>query len=359
MQLKEVYRLAVSRKEIIEDPLQYTVLSSLQRLRDDLVSNSSTWFGFKKKKQISGIYLYGSIGAGKTFLLDLFFQNVAELPKLRFHFHHFMQQVHLHLQQLQGQQDPLLTVAANISKAARVLFLDEFLVNDITDAMILFKLLAALLTHNVVLVFSSNTPPDNLYLHGLQRASFLPAIELIKSNCEILTLNNSQDYRLGRTALQQSYLFPADELSELALTQQFLTISSSFIDNVDLVIQNRRIHCLKCSEHAAWFEFKTLCSLPRSQLDYLELAERFHTIFISNIPILQLTDTVVLVLLTNLIDVLYDNGVMLVISAEAPLEELCRNVATHVSFQRTMSRLQEMQSNDYLHRHRTRILGTS
>ncbi|AHE66095.1 putative ATPase [Legionella oakridgensis ATCC 33761 = DSM 21215] len=308
----------------------------------------------RTKKTLQGIYLYGPVGGGKTYLMDLFYQGVGIQQKSRFHFHHFMQQVDAQLRRLQGHKDPLRNIAANLAKSTRLLCLDEFFVHDIADAMILAELLQALFNHGVILVATSNTEPDNLYLNGLQRARFLPAIELIKSHCQVLALMENRDYRLGRALLEETYLYPLNDSTNQTLHRQFEAISSEVISEGKLTIQNRCIPFVKCSEHAVWFVFDVICNLPRSQLDYLEIAERFDTVFVSKIPRLTRDDTVRAILLMHFIDVMYDKGVRVIFSAEVPAEQLYTEGAIRHDFQRTLSRLEEMQSSDYLRRHTRR-----
>ncbi len=354
MTLIEQYDLAIARAEITDDPLQRQLLPHLQRVADELISPKHAWFKRGRKKQVTGLYLYGPVGAGKTYLADMFYEGVEELHKKRFHFHHFMQQVDAQLRHLQGQKDPLRRIAADWAKTTRLLFLDEFLVLDIAHAMILGELLRALIAEDIVLVATSNTRPDDLYLNGLQRARFLPAIDLLKSHCEVLVLADNRDYRLGRTPLLQAYLSPINQSTEHILTQQFAAIAIDVEQEVEVSIQNRLIPCVKRSARAVWFKFDVICNMPRSQLDYLEIADQFDTVFVSEIPVLGSADTVRTLLLTNFIDVMYDKGVRLIISAAVSIERLYPQSDVRKSFQRTISRMQEMQSVDYLRRHSRR-----
>ena len=354
MKLMEEYDKAVARADSRDDPAQRFIVKYMQRVADGLAVPRHPWYKGWRKQEVLGLYLYGPVGVGKTYLGDLFFQHVDERYKSRFHFHHFMQQIDAQLRRLQGQKDPLRRIAADLAKTTRLLCFDEFMVYDVADAMILAELLQALFAHNVVLVATSNIPPDDLYLNGPQRDRFLPAIELIKTHCQIVSVPKHADYRLGRPLLQQAYLYPLDDKAERELTQQFKAISGESVEGVELTVQNRLIPCVKCSDRAVWFKFDVICNLPRSQLDYLELAERFDTVFISDIPILTTDDTVRVILLIHFIDVMYDRGIRLVFSAAATIKQLYLSGEKFTSFQRTLSRLEEMQSEDYVRRHQRR-----
>ena len=356
MTLLDKYDAAAACAEINNDPSQRHVITHMQRVADELAASSPSWFNCWRKKPVTGLYLHGPVGVGKTYLGDLFYQNVVEPRKSRFHFHHFMQQVDAQLRRLQGQKDPLRRIAANIAKTTRLLCFDEFMVHDVADAMILAELLQALFAHDVVLVATSNTPPDELYSQGVQRERFLPAIALIKQHCQVLTLAAHPDYRLGRAPQRQAYLYPLDKAAQNVLIEQFAAIAPDVQEGIDLCVQNRLIPCVKCSERAVWFKFDIICNLPRSQLDYIEIADRFETVFVSDIPILTVNDTVRIILLIHFIDVMYDRGIRLVISAAVAVEQLYLKGEMYTVFQRTLSRLAEMQSEDYSRRHQRRQL---
>jgi len=352
MPLITAYNAAVASGEIGEDPAQRELIPHFQRVSNELAASAHSWFSWFYKKQVVGLYLYGPVGVGKTYLMDLFFQDVQEPRKSRFHFHHFMQQVDAQLRRLQGHKDPLRRIAADVAKSTRLLCLDEFLVHDVADAMILSELLQALFAHGVVLVATANTSPDDLYLEGVQRARFLPAIALIKQDSQVLFLDKKRDYRLGRDPLLRAYLYPLDNDSEQALEQQFDIIAINSVERAELMVQHRPVLCVRSSEHAVWFEFHVICNIPRCQLDYLEIADRFKTVFLSNVPVLSSDDTTWVILLIHFIDVMYDRGVRLIVSAAAPIGQLYLSGPMYTEFQRTVSRLQEMQSADYLLRHR-------
>lgn len=354
MQLIERYEQVVAEGDILEDRQQREIIGHLQRLLDEVAADDKRWLPWLRPRPVKGVYLYGPIGVGKTFLLDLFYQALPEGKKARFHFHHFMQQVDRRLRELQGQEDPLRRIAKDFAKKTRVLCFDEFLVHDVAYAMILSELLQALFREGLILVATSNTRPDDLYLNGLQRQRFLPAIALIKKNCEVLSLGYLRDYRLGREPLLTAYLTPLDQKAAALMQAQFLQIAPEAVADQAILVQNREVPTRMVSASAVWFDFHVICTMPRSQLDYLEIAERYETVFISNVPRLHSEDTMNAILLIHLVDVLYDRGIGLVLSAEVVIEELYLQGEVRHEFARTQSRLQEMQSADYLRRHQRR-----
>ena len=357
MSLIEKYDVAVAGHDIVDDPLQRQVLCALEKLVQVLVNAKKTWFPWWPwRQEIRGCYIYGPVGIGKTFLMDLFFDEVSIPAKKRFHFHQFMQQIDARLRRLQGQKNPLKRIASELANSARLICFDEFMVEDVAHAMILAELLQELFHKGVVLVATSNSPPDELYRKGLHRKRFLPAIAAIQSHCEVLSLGDKRDYRLGRKPAVDTWICPLGDAAEARLEQQFDALAPESRAGTLLTIQNRDIVCVKCSEQAVWFEFAVICNLPRSQLDYLEIANRFDTVFVSNIPVLSEKDTVFAILLINFIDVMYDQGMHLVVSAAVPVGELYLQGELSPEFRRASSRLHEMQSVDYLARHPHRLL---
>jgi cell division protein ZapE len=356
MNLIAQYNNAVKRGDIVEDALQRQLLSPLETLSQALMAPKKHWFNWGKRQPISGLYLYGPVGVGKTFLMDLFYDEVALAHKKRFHFHHFMQQIDAQLRRLQGQKNPLKRIATDFAKSTRLLCFDEFMVEDVAHAMILAELLHALFDNGVALVATSNTRPEDLYLNGLHRERFIPAIAAIKSHCQVLSLGDKRDYRLGRAPELNTYIFPLGSDALEQLRRQFEALAPMAQSAGLLRIQNRDIPYIKCAEHAIWFDFKVICNLPRSQLDYLEIAEKFDTVVISDIPLLSEKDTVFAILLVHFIDVMYDRGVRLILSAAVPIDELYKEGEMSQDFKRTSSRLQEMQSADYLQRHPRRVV---
>jgi cell division protein ZapE len=345
MNFAELYQAELEKNHFQQDDNQRRVVEAMQSLAEELQSSQSWYKNLMSSKSIRGIYLWGSVGAGKTFLMDLFYQNII-ISKKRFHFHQFMQTVDLKLRALQGRKDPLLIIAAEFAKECKLLFIDEFLVNDIAYAMILAELLQALYKHKIVLITTSNTEPDNLYRDGLQRARFLPAIALLKTECQVIGLQGKCDYRLEKGSNLKTYLFPLTHDTNHTLNSQFQKISKKIEDPGQIIIQNRAIPFEKKSREAIWFDFEVICKLGRSQLDYLELSDIFPTIFISNIPQLQGNEGQAL-LFTYLVDILYDKKTRLIVSAQVPLNELYP-MNNKKFFMRTISRLEEMQSSEYL-----------
>ena len=352
--LLAIYDAAVTAGTIIHSTAQCEIIINLQSILDEIKHSERAWFFSWGKKQVRGLYLFGPVGTGKTYLMDLFYDEVPSHHKARFHFHHFMQYVDAELRRLEGTRDPVRQIARALATSSRIVCLDECLVHDVADAMIFAELLPVLFNEGVILMITSNTKPDELYLDGVHRERFLPAIELIKQHCQVLELDDHRDYRLGRTPSLQAYYYPANGTSRAEFEQEFHASCPLAVEGVMLSVQNRTIPSLGVGGRVVWFSFHVICNLPRSQLDYIEIAERFDTVFISDVPVIAPEDTVSAILLIHLVDVMYDRGVSLVILAAAPLLDLYVKGAMSTPFQRTLSRLQEMQSADYLGRHKRR-----
>jgi cell division protein ZapE len=350
MKLVDRYNALITAGDVDDNLLQREVLDQLQVLADELEKSEASWFTWNKKK-VKGLYLYGPVGVGKTFLIDLFYDCLPLKKKSRFHFHHFMQQIDAQLRRVQGQKDPLRLIAKEIAKATRILFFDEFLVDDVAYAMILAELLQALIREGLVIIVSSNTKPDDLYVKGVHRERFIPAINLIKEECTVMELSQQRDYRLGRQPLLDAYTYPLNDETERAMDEQFMLLVPVADTNKSIVIQGRAIPYIKHGLQSIWFAFNNLCNFPRSQLDYLEIADRFEHVFISGVPNLTVNHTAQAIMFINLIDVLYDRGIKVIISAAVPMNELYQEGELFEPFKRTLSRLNEMQSVDYLNRH--------
>lgn len=362
------------------DPAQIAVLNHLDRLHGEIenyrqyrqgkINRLVTNFGGGKKPP-RGLYIWGRVGRGKSLMMDAFF-NVSTLKrKRRVHFHEFMREVHAEMRAHSGEEDPLDAVSNTIAKQLRLLCFDEFHVSDIADAMILGRLLELLTAKGVVLVMTSNYRPDDLYPSGLQRARFLPAIELLKRDLEVLEIGGERDHRRRILESIPVYHTPPDAAAEQALGRAFSAMSKSgFAAGGSLTIGNRPMGFIRRAKGVVWFDFNELCVKPRSQMDYLEIASQYHTVLISNIPQLHAKNRADVVRrFTWLVDVFYDQRVKLICSANATPEwlvvddriaganaSLGATTATDASmmvsaeFARTASRLREMQSKEYFSR---------
>jgi cell division protein ZapE len=345
------------------DPAQHAVLAQLDRIHAELIDaearrRAPRWWGLLGNgadPPVRGLYLWGPVGRGKTFLVDLLFQSLPLERKLRLHFHRFMGRVHGELARLGERSDPLRDVAAQFAGQARVLCLDEFFVTDIGDAMILAGLLQHLFDCGTTLVTTSNIAPDRLYRDGLQRARFLPAIDLLEQRCQVLELLAEQDYRLRELNRAGVYFTPPGAAAETALDGCFEHIApGSRRLEPEIEVNGRGIAVKRRADGVIWFEFDALCEGPRSVADYIELAQSFNTVLISNVPQFALARDDAARRFINLVDEFYDRGVNLVLSAAVPIVDLYAGERLQAEFARTQSRLIEMQSSDYLataHRH--------
>ncbi|MBW5798532.1 cell division protein ZapE [Halomonas elongata] len=367
------YRADLERDGFQYDPAQERAVEHLQRLFDELLATPRTrssapasaakglkarvsnWFGKRETPEepvmppISGLYFWGGVGRGKTYLVDAFFEALPFPEKIRTHFHRFMQRVHNELEHYKGQRNPLTLVADKFADEARVICFDEFFVKDITDAMILANLLEALFARGVVLVATSNIVPADLYKDGLQRARFLPAIDLLERHCVVVNVDSGIDYRLR--ALEQAEIFhsPLDEDAEAELERSFRSLAGGEGErDVAVEVNHRMLQARRLHEDVVWFEFAELCDGPRSQNDYIELAREYHSVLVSNVTCMDGATDDLARRFINMVDEFYDRGVKLLMSAEAPAERLYHNGKLEFEFQRTLSRLQEMQSHDYL-----------
>ncbi len=356
----ERYRADLQRPDFFHDAAQENAVRHLQRLYDDLVADErggSGLFGklFGKKPQgpIKGIYFWGGVGRGKTYLVDTFYDALPFKQKMRTHFHRFMKRVHEEMKTLKGEKNPLTIIGKRFADEARVICFDEFFVSDITDAMILATLLEELFKNGVSLVATSNIVPDGLYKDGLQRARFLPAIELLKKHTEIVNVDSGIDYRLRALEQAELYHFPLDAEAELSLEKSFrslLTENCTVLENEALLIENREIMARRVANDVAWFEFRALCDGPRSQNDYIELGKIFEAVLVSNIEQMNVAKDDMARRFINLVDEFYDRNVKLILSAEVELKDLYAGGRLEFEFQRTLSRLLEMQSHEYLAR---------
>lgn len=335
------------------DSAQLQALARLERLYVELIEAEQAGWPllrmFLPRRPIRGLYLWGGVGRGKSFLMDAFFDAVPIECKRRVHFHRFMQDIHHRLKQIQGEENPLTSVSGSIADETRLLCLDEFHVTDIGDAMLMRNLLQGLFDHGVVLVTTSNQRPDELYLHGLQRGQFLPAIGLIKQHMGLVHVEGGTDYRLRVLEKEGVYHFPFGVAAEAAMEETFEAVAGTAGErDVEVEIEGRMIPAKRVADGVAWFEFDALCSGPRGQADYIELARRFHTVQISRLPRFRPADGDKRRRFTWLVDEFYDRRVKLILSAEDYLLELFRGAGSGTESDRTVSRLTEMQTRQYL-----------
>jgi cell division protein ZapE len=295
-----------------------------------------------------GVYLWGGVGRGKSLLMDAFFATVGIRRKTRVHFHAFMRDVHEELARLKNETDPLAAVAARIAKRWRLVCFDEFHVSDIADAMILGRLFTALFTHGVVFVLTSNYPPDGLWPNGLQRERFLPAIALLKEWLDAVEVDAGIDYRLRVLEQAGTYHTPLGPETDAELDRAFERMRSGPDESAHLTIEGRTLIARKRAGSAVWFDFAALCDGPRSQRDYLELARSFPVVFLSGVPRMSTEMGDRARRFTWLVDILYDHRVKLLMAADGPPEELYREGPNSQDFPRTVSRLVEMQTHDYM-----------
>jgi len=332
------------------DEAQQHAIASLQRLYDELDADRQRgWFSrlLDNAAPPRGLYLWGGVGRGKSFLMDGFYACAPVELKRRLHFHRFMQSIHAELKTLPPLPDPLIKVAARLAAETRLLCFDEFHVSDIGDAMLLGRLLRELLRHGMVLVATSNDHPDHLYKDGLQRSRFLPAIAMLKERLEVVEVDGGADYRLRSLEKVDIYRWPLDAAAEVNLDSAYFRLAGeSGMSTVLLEIEGRRFLARHLAPGVAWFDFGELCGGPRGQADYIELARRFHTVLLSGIPRLGPDDEAAACRLTWLVDEFYDRRVKLIVSAEVAPQELYRG--NHAEFARTVSRLEEMQTRQYL-----------
>lgn len=352
------YDRAVAEHGLDAEPAQRRAMAALDALYHALLVASSPSRGWRRllppawrrpAAPVRGVYLWGGVGRGKTMLMDMFFQCLPITHKRRSHFHRFMNDVHAQLNQLRDERDPLERVAGRIAENTKIICFDEFFVSDIADAMILGTLFDALFRRGVTLVATSNVPPSQLYRDGLQRARFLPAISLLEQHCAVVHLDSPTDYRLRLLERANVYQTPADARAHAELARCFDAIAGeSERSQAPMEVLGREIALLVAADGVAWFEFAALCDGPRSQNDYIEIARCCHTVILSQVPQLDATHDNQARRFMAMIDEFYDRRVKLVVSAATRPERLYTGERLAFEFQRTCSRLQEMQSHAYL-----------
>lgn len=357
--LRELYARQIAQRGFQSDPAQLLVVEKLNELRRQLIDTARkrsptrrliARLGGRTETPPRGLYLWGGVGRGKTWLMDLFFHSLPFAERRRRHFHRFMHDVHAQLRQLDEIESPLEEVAASIAQDARVLCFDELYVKDIADAMILGGLFAALLARGVTLVITSNLPPHDLYKDGLQRQRFLPAIELLKRHTQVLAVDGGVDYRLRQLTQAGTYLRVDAADTATRLETLFHELADGDESQGPIEIDGRRIPTLRDSDNAVWFDFTAICEGPRSPADYIEIARDYQSVLISNVPLFDEAHDNAARRFISLVDELYDRNVNLIVSAAAPPRELYRGERLRHDFHRTTSRLIEMQSEEYLAR---------
>lgn len=338
----KLYQKLVSQGEISKDSLQEQVVLAFENIRHNLHKESSYWF-FKPKRSFNGLYIYGSVGRGKTFLMDLFIQTIDEKRVRRQHFHSFMKWLHLQLRQIKNQQNPLDTVIKDLSEEIDVLCLDEFLVHDITDAMLLAGILFAMQKYNISIITTSNVNPKDLYLGGLQREKFLPAISWMQQNMTIIQLDGEHDYRTAdTTSSQQKWLSPINKHNETLFESRFSQLVGADDIHISAIeINKRKIEVIKRSDKYIMLEFEVLCMQPRNASDYIQLAEKYQTIFIVINHAIDKEDRNTARRFITLIDVLYDTNTPLYALSTVSFDEIYQGNELSFEMQRTVSRLTE------------------
>ncbi len=348
-----LYEEHLAKRGFLADPAQRRAVERLQRLYEE-------WTDYKARRSSAlrrllvkpplprGVYLWGAVGRGKSFLMDAFYLCVPLVRKRRVHFHQFMREIHRELDALKGTEDPVAAAAERIARRYRLICFDEFHVSDIADAMILGRFLEQAMDRGVEFVITSNYHPDGLYPHGLQRERFLPAIAAIKRRLDVIEVDNGTDYRRMKLERAQVYHSPLGPQSEAALEALYAGLADVEAEDQPLEVDGRAIPYRRRAGGLLWADFADLCGGPRSYVDYVELARRFHTVILSNVPCMGPANGDVARRFTWLVDVFYDAGVKLAISAEAQPEALYTSGVQAAEFQRTVSRLIEMQSREYL-----------
>ncbi len=353
MGVRDLYAATLAERGYHADPAQLAAVDALARCENE-------WAAYKARRGNAvtkllvrppiprGVYMYGGVGRGKSFLMDCFFQSVPLTRKTRLHFHEFMREVHRELQELKGTVDPLDELGKRIARRFRLICFDEFHVADVTDAMILHRLLAALFANRVSIVTTSNFHPDGLYPNGLHRDRILPAIEMLKDKLQVINVDHGTDYRQRTLARAELYHCPLGADADAALAAIFSNLAEARDEDPLLHIEHRELRALRRAGGVVWFDFRTLCGGPRSQNDYLEIAQQFHTVLLSGVPQMLPRQASEARRFTLLVDVLYDRRVKLIVSAAVPADQLYPDGPLAHEFARTVSRLAEMRSTEYL-----------
>jgi cell division protein ZapE len=359
----ERYAEALASGQFMADEAQAQAVQELDRVWKELLNrykaSKKAFRRFRRQTSPKGVYMWGGVGRGKTWLMDQFYESVPFRRKTRMHFHHFMQHVHKELNKLSGQRNPLDIVADQIYKDAVVICFDEFFVSNVTDAMILSDLFQKLFVRGVTLIATSNIAPDGLYKNGIHRDRFIPTIEMVKKNCVVLNVDAGVDYRLR--VLKQAQLFksPLGNEAQNWIAERYSALTQTQTNSHEpIVINNRVVETLGHTEDVLWCEFSELCLKPRSPTDFIEIANIYNTVLVSNVP--HLTD-----FLSEgtrrfiyLVDEFYDRGVKLLLTSQDSIIDIYQGEKLAFEIERTRSRLLEMQSDEYLHSEHRHIDAT-
>ncbi|CCW30620.1 conserved hypothetical protein [Xenorhabdus nematophila F1] len=345
VQRNTVARLDILHRDLLNTRSAHSPQSNgLKGILDKLFGRTSVQY-----RPVQGLYMWGGVGRGKTWLMDMFYQSLPTDRKLRLHFHRFMLRVHEELTELQGHENPLEVVADGFKAQTDILCFDEFFVSDITDAMILGTLLEALFARGIALVATSNIPPDELYRNGLQRARFLPAIDQIKEYCDVMNVDAGIDYRLRTLTQAHLYLTPLSEENQQEMYRMFLRLAGREGEpNPVLEINHRRMPAISSVDGVLAIHFKTLCEDPRSQIDYIALSKLYHSVLLHDMPIMTALAENAARRFIALVDEFYERQVKLIINAEVSMDQVYQGELLAFEFRRCLSRLQEMQSEEYL-----------
>lgn len=358
----ERYSQALSSGQFLPDEAQAQAVQELDRVWHELIhrykASKKAFRRFRRQTAPRGVYMWGGVGRGKTWLMDQFFESIPFRRKLRMHFHHFMQHVHRELNKLSGQRNPLDLVADQIYKDAVIICFDEFFVSNVTDAMILSDLFQKLFQRGITLVATSNIAPDGLYKNGIHRDRFLPTIEMVKKNCVVLNVDAGVDYRLR--VLKQAQLFkaPLSHEAQQWIAQRFSALTQTQVHSQEsIIINNRIVETIGHTEDVLWCEFAELCLKPRSPSDFIEIANIYNTVLVSNVP--HLTDQIndATRRFIYLVDEFYDRGVKLLLTSQDDIINIYQGEKLAFEIERTRSRLLEMQSDEYLHSEHKQIHG--
>ncbi len=358
----ERYSQALSSGQFLPDEAQAQAVQELDRVWHELIhrykASKKAFRRFRRQTAPRGVYMWGGVGRGKTWLMDQFFESIPFRRKLRMHFHHFMQHVHRELNKLSGQRNPLDLVADQIYKDAVIICFDEFFVSNVTDAMILSDLFQKLFQRGITLVATSNIAPDGLYKNGIHRDRFLPTIEMVKKNCVVLNVDAGVDYRLR--VLKQAQLFkaPLSHEAQQWIARRFSALTQTQVQSQEsIIINNRIVETIGHTEDVLWCEFSELCLKPRSPSDFIEIATIYNTVLVSNVP--HLTDQIndATRRFIYLVDEFYDRGVKLLLTSQDDIINIYQGEKLAFEIERTRSRLLEMQSDEYLHSEHKQIHG--